>query len=209
MRVSANMDPIYSAEGFLAGSRFATPLGWRAIEQLCPGDRVMVFPKGHATLLCNCCMDLPPEQGRGASSVIAIPAGAFGNREPVTLTAGQKVLVRRRRVGRPSEEEAALVPAEMLLRFRGVKRVASPPGAVIHAPVLSRPAAVLVGFGMAVYVAAGQSAGLADMATLPGTMLSGAAARLFITESMAEDLGVALSLVRRGGSLGRAPMDER
>ena len=101
------------AEGIIAGTRVATEFGWRAVEEVMPGD--MVTTRDHGPQMVTAitrgqvfsnCIPCPSEQ-----MPMAIPGGALGNLTPMVLLPGQPVLVTCSTADAPSEGRHALVPA--------------------------------------------------------------------------------------------------
>ena len=86
---------IFNGHGLMAGTHVASNLGWRPVEALAAGDKVLTFDNGmqmvmevrRTTLFADAAS--VPEHLRP----ITVPAGALGNRKAVHLLPEQGVLV--------------------------------------------------------------------------------------------------------------------
>jgi len=193
--------------GLFAGTRLATPLGWRAVERLQPGDTVLGFGGSRLTVHRIDQQTLLPED---APWPIHIPAGALGNRETVFMPSDQMLIIGSApHVGSPSNPRisaqmppSAIVRAANLAGLRGIMVQRPLRAATRYLPVLSQAALVRVGFGL--WCLLPDAAGLPrrPCATIPVPLLTGDAARRFVTLQMAEDLGAALA-VAPPSSFGR------
>lgn len=109
--------------GFLSGMHVATAFGWRAVEDLRAGDLVLSFDHGLQPI-----MDiqretrLPAESGfRGDQSLILVPKGALENGADIWLMPEQGVLVESDTVLDIMDEPFAVLPAQALKGFRGIR----------------------------------------------------------------------------------------
>ena len=116
----------YRTKGFVNGSRVATQLGWRAVEAVTVGDRVMTFDNGMQKVVAVtrkvhfAAVDTMPEIARP----IRVPVGAIGNDHPMTLLPCQCVMVESDAAEAMTGDPFALVQARALVGFRGIERVA-------------------------------------------------------------------------------------
>ena len=137
--------------GLFAGTRVATPLGWRAVERLQPGEIVLGAGRARITLQRIDRQTLLPDD---APWSVHIPAGALGNREPVFMPADQTLLIGSAPQLQPQRQTAAqvpqraIVPAAVLPGLRGITLHRPQRAATRFLPVLSQPALVRVGFGL-------------------------------------------------------------
>lgn len=111
--------------GLLAGTHVASNLGWRPVEALAVGDKVLTFDHGMQPIT-----ELYRETsvtGDGAVSSlrapIYIPADALNNRAPMWMMPDQGVLVESDVIERQFGEPFAVVPACTLDGYRGISRV--------------------------------------------------------------------------------------
>lgn len=115
------------AAGVVAGSHLATTMGWRPVEALCAGDRVLTFDNGlqpitavrRAALAPSA--EIPPRL-----RPLVVPAGALGNRDPLILLSEQTVIVESDHAEAACGDPFVLVPAGMLEGWRGIARAAAP-----------------------------------------------------------------------------------
>jgi len=120
---SASAD--YRLSGFTAGTRLATELGWRAVEAITVGDKVVTFDNGLQTVTAvtraihfAAADDMP-----GFAVPIHVPIGAIGNDEPMVLLPEQIVMVESDAAEALTGDPFALLPAKVLEGFRGIDRI--------------------------------------------------------------------------------------
>jgi hypothetical protein len=160
---------------FLAGTRIATPLGWRTVERLRPSDAVL-SPAGQAILLDT------RRGGGGTEVAIRVPPTCLGNREEAILLPADGIL--------GAEPGGLAVRLGDLPGYFGILRLSLPSGAVLVRLELDRPTALCVAHGM--WVAAPGGAGTmanAGAASGGGAVWSDPAALL---SALAERVGRAL-----------------
>jgi hypothetical protein len=115
----------YRMKGFVSGSRVATQLGWRPVEAVTVGDRVMTFDNGMQKVVAVtrnihfATDDQMPE----FACPIRVPAGAIGNDNEMTLLPEQCVMIESDAAEAISGDPFALVPARALIGFRGIERM--------------------------------------------------------------------------------------
>jgi hypothetical protein len=146
------------ARGLYAGTLLRTPLGWAAIESLCPGELVLSRDRG----LCPV-VRLEREE-RPALWAVRIPAGALENGSDLLLPPGQPVLVRTPCAMPYTGEAEALVPASSLEGWRGIVPVARATTAPIWQLRLDRNSLIECGPGVVVGVEGSEEA-QADLLT--------------------------------------------
>lgn len=111
-------------QGIVAGTKVATPQGWRVVEAVAPGDQVLTFDGGMQTVVqvkreviyANADTDTPE------SWPLTVPADALGNAAPLTLMPKQAVLVESDTAESVFGDPFAMLPAEALDGFRGITR---------------------------------------------------------------------------------------
>ncbi|SIO44576.1 Hint domain-containing protein [Rhodovulum sp. ES.010] len=125
------------ASGFAAGTEIATTHGWRPVEALAPGVRVLTFDHGAQPVRAvqrgllwrgwaRCPQPLWP---------LTVPEGALGNSAPLTLLPEQSVLVESDLAEELYGDPFVLIQARYLEGVLGIHRVA---------PTLGRPVEVIV-----------------------------------------------------------------
>jgi hypothetical protein len=156
---------------FLAGTRIATPLGWRTVERLRPSDAVL-STAGQAVLLDMRKGDV------GGENAIRVPPACLCNREEAILMPDHAVFV-------PDPGGMVARLGDLRGHF-GITRLLLPRGAVWVRLELDRPAALCVAHGMWV---CGAGAELLGLAALDAKASDGPAALL---TTLAERVGQAL-----------------
>lgn len=125
------------ASGFAAGTEVATTEGWRPVEALAPGDRVLTFEHGSQPVRAV-------QRGllwRGAAPCpeplwpLLVPAGALGNTSPLTLLPEQSVLVESDLAEDLYGDPFVLLSVRYLEGALGIRRVA---------PGLGQPVEVVI-----------------------------------------------------------------
>jgi hypothetical protein len=112
------------SEGLLAATLIATEQGWVPASRLRPGDRIVTFDSGLQTLRAVSGgrlvsrADLP----RGARP-LAVPPGALGNRQCITLLPGQSVLIESDAAEAAHGDPFVLIPAAALDGWNGIARI--------------------------------------------------------------------------------------
>ncbi len=114
--------------GLVAGTKVATPIGWRVIEGIVTGDRVLTFDGGmqrvvavRRQVIYSDHSDRDPE-----TWPLHVPAGMLGNRADMTLMCEQAVLVESDAAEEIFGDPFAMIPALALEGYRGITRVAPP-----------------------------------------------------------------------------------
>lgn len=121
-RVEANG---YVTEGIISGTRVASNLGWRAVEALAPGDKVLTFDNGMQTLvevrrevIWVDAMSIPKNHWS-----VLIPAGAMNNRVDLVMMPEQGVIVESDVADEATGDPFAVIDAQDLVGLRGIRRV--------------------------------------------------------------------------------------
>ena len=132
--LSADVDQIHSAQpvhhesrgvvtqGILAGTRVASNLGWRVIEALAPGDKVLTFDNGMQTI---------KEVRREVHMIdepsvpqqhwpINVPVGALSNRIELSMLPDQGVVVESDVADEAMDDPFAVLTARHLVGLRGI-----------------------------------------------------------------------------------------
>jgi len=112
--------------GLMAGTRVASNLGWRAIEALAVGDKVLTFDHGmrEITEIRRSTVWLDAPDTAPALWPVIIPVGALDNRAELILLADQGVLVESDTAAEMYGDPFAIVPAQTLEGVRGIYRAA-------------------------------------------------------------------------------------
>ncbi len=112
--------------GLMAGTRVASNLGWRVIEALTVGDKVLTFDNGMQEIVelrrMTFWTDAPDTPV--AQWPVIVPVGALDNREELTLLPDQGVLVESDAASDIYGDPFAIVPAQALEGLRGIYRSA-------------------------------------------------------------------------------------
>lgn len=119
-------------QGLVAGTRVASNLGWRVVEALAPGDKVLTFDRG---------MQILQEVRRevlwvGARNVpqhhwpVTVPAGALQNRCDITLMPDQGVVIESDVADDVYQDPFAVISARQLVGLRGITQ--TPPRAQVE-----------------------------------------------------------------------------
>jgi len=116
--------PFGTSAGMVAGTRVATPAGWRPVEAIVAGDRVLTCDAGMQPVIqvTRCPLWQGTEPCPRHLWPLAVPAGALGNAQPLMLLPGQAVVVESDVALALYGESHVLVPAAALDGFRGIER---------------------------------------------------------------------------------------
>jgi len=131
------------ASGFAAGTEIAITTGWRAVEALAPGDRVLTFDHGSQPVRAvrrgvlwrgwtPCPQPLWP---------LLVPEGVPGNSAPLLLLTEQSVMVEPDLAEELYGDPFVLLPARYLEGALGIERVAPRLGLALEVivPLFDRP----------------------------------------------------------------------
>lgn len=113
------------AEGIVAGTRIATAMGWREVEAMAVGDRVMTFDHGLRPVVALHRAQLFAGRAQCPRHMmpLAVPVGALGNAAPMLLLPEQNVLVESDLAETVFGDPFALIPAAALEGYRGIDRI--------------------------------------------------------------------------------------
>ncbi|MBE1284999.1 MAG: hypothetical protein GJ676_16930 [Rhodobacteraceae bacterium] len=116
---------ITSQDGFLSGTHVVSNLGWRAVESLCVGDKVLTFDNGMRTIA-----DIQRETlNNGERTVprvqwpMLVPEGVLQNRCEMHVMPDQGMFIETDLVSDGFGEPYAVLPARALEGFRGITQV--------------------------------------------------------------------------------------
>lgn len=112
--------------GLFAGTRIASNLGWRSVEKLRAGDRVLTFDNGMQELreVRRTSTFIDASATKRAHWPVTFPAGALGNREQIVLAAHQPVMLECDAIQDHMGDPFAVVPAQALSGFCGIAQCA-------------------------------------------------------------------------------------
>lgn len=112
------------SHGLMAGTRVASNLGWRAIDALAVGDKVLTFDHGmqEITEIRRAHMWLDAPDTAEAMWPVVIPTGALGNREELILLPDQGVMVESDAAADIHGDPFAILTAHSLVGQRGIRR---------------------------------------------------------------------------------------
>lgn len=105
--------------GLLTGTRVATESGWRAVESLRPGDRVLSFDRGFQPVVDvqRDHVTMAERRRPGAKRPVRVPPGALGNKMPLWLMPDQGLLLESETAQQILGEAFVVVPARALSGF--------------------------------------------------------------------------------------------
>lgn len=136
--------------GFVAGTHVASNLGWRVVDALSVGDKVLTFDHGMQMV-----RDIQRETlfKRGtnvprAQRPILIPQQALGNRKPIWLMPEQGLVVESDTAGEVLGDPFIVMPARALVGFRGIRPAKPEDELRITTLAFARDEAVYVEGGM-------------------------------------------------------------
>lgn len=124
--ISGAMDGMMITDlaGFIGGTHVASNLGWRGVDALCAGDLVLTFDHGMQPIVDvqrDIAMvpdaDLPRSQ-----RPVLIPEGALNNRTDMWMMPEQGLMVESDAAIDVLGDPFAVVPAQALIGFRGIRR---------------------------------------------------------------------------------------
>lgn len=111
--------------GIVAGTKVATAVGWRPIEAIVAGDKVLTFDAGLQTVI-----DVRRQVLYAAATMVPmdnwplfVPAGALGNRADMQILPGQNLLVESDTAEDLYGDPFVLMPAAALEGYNGISRL--------------------------------------------------------------------------------------
>lgn len=117
---------ITGQSGFVAGTHVASNLGWRAVDALSVGDKVLTFDHGMQTIteIQRETLFAPEHALPSAQCPVLVPEGALNNRTDMWLMPDQGMLVESDAAIDALGDPFAVVPARALKGLRGIRTVA-------------------------------------------------------------------------------------
>ncbi|MEM7076625.1 MAG: Hint domain-containing protein [Pseudomonadota bacterium] len=114
------------ALGLLAGTRIATTMGWRPVDALAQGDRVLTFDEGlqQITRVSRVRLWDGSEGCPESFWPLHVPPGALGNRTAMDVLPGQGVMIESDAAEEIYGDPFALIPAQAIEGRPGVERAA-------------------------------------------------------------------------------------
>ncbi len=111
--------------GLVSGTRLATPSGWRTVETIAPGDKVLTFDAGMQVVTAVHRAPLWQDEGPCPRSLwpVQVPPGALGNRDLLLLAPDQATLIESDLAEEILGDPFALIPARVLDGVRSMCRV--------------------------------------------------------------------------------------
>lgn len=111
--------------GLLAGTHVASNLGWRPVEALCAGDKVLTFDHGMQTIVEVVRETVLLDDGAidPTRCPMHVPRDALNNRVPMWLLPDQGVLLESDLIEDHQGDPFAVVPASTLDGYRGICRL--------------------------------------------------------------------------------------
>lgn len=136
--------------GLFAGTKIASNLGWRPVEKLRAGDKVLTFDNGMQEVLeLRRTAIFSTESGAAAELwPVVIPAGVLGNRDQVVLPAHQPVMLECDAVRDGQGDPFAVIPARALAGFCGIARRAPKMTRELITVIFAQDEVVYTGCGM-------------------------------------------------------------
>lgn len=112
------------SHGLTAGTRVASNLGWRAIDALAVGDKVLTFDHGMQQITSIRRVELWVDAPETAEALwpVVVPVGALGNREELLLLPDQGVMVESDAAQDMHGDPFAILTANALVGLRGIRR---------------------------------------------------------------------------------------
>lgn len=112
------------SHGLMAGTRVASNLGWRAIEAVAVGDKVLTFDHGMqvVTEVRRAHMWLDAPETAETLWPVVIPVDALGNREELVLLPDQGVMIESDVANDMHGDPFAILTAHSLVGLRGIRR---------------------------------------------------------------------------------------
>jgi len=193
---------VFAGHGLMAGTHVASNLGWRPVEALAAGDKVLTFDNGlqmvldvRRTVLFADASSVPEHM-----CPVTVPAGALGNRKAMHVLPEQGVLVESDAANDAHGDPFAIVTAASLVGFRGIAREFQAREIEIVTLYFAQPQVIYAEGGMLIYCPQAHLA-LTDMisaATQPYDVLTGEDASFLVDCMRYEDKARALGANNMG-----------
>ena len=123
--------------GLIEGTRLATAMGWRPVEAIAVGDKILTFDADLQRVTGITRGSLWPEHTPCPERFwpVSVPAGALGNRDAMHIPSHQPIMLESDAAEEIFGDPFVLVPAIALDGIRGITR--TPPPEAIHIVVLN------------------------------------------------------------------------
>ncbi len=123
--------------GLVTGTRLATAMGWRPVEALAVGDKVLTFDAGlqPVTGITRLSLWSGPAPCPKRFWPVSVPAGALGNREALHIPPYQPIMLESDAAEEVFGDPFVLVPAVALDGCRGITR--TPPNGPVEVVILT------------------------------------------------------------------------
>lgn len=178
-------------QGILAGTRVASNLGWRVVEALAPGDRVLTFDNGMQSIkeVHREVVWFEDLASPKAHWPVHVPVGALCNRVALTILPDQGVLIESDEADEALEDPFAVIMARQLVGLRGITQSPSTTQQVVITLIFEEDEVIYAEGGALIYCPT--QLDLFDHAVLSGagryTLLSDELAALVVDELRLED----------------------
>jgi hypothetical protein len=115
--------------GLLLGTRLATSMGWRPVEEIMPGDDVLTFDAGLQPVTTLNRVPIWAGEGPCPPSFwpLEVPPGALGNRDLLHIQPHQPMMLESNAAEELFGDPFILVPAMALADMRGIHAVTPRP----------------------------------------------------------------------------------
>lgn len=112
------------SHGLMTGTRVASNLGWRAVDALAVGDKVLTFDHGmqEITEVRRAHMWLDAPDSCETLWPVVVPVGALGNREELVLVPDQGIMVESDAAQDMHGDPFAILTAHSMVGLRGIHR---------------------------------------------------------------------------------------
>jgi len=123
--------------GLFSGTQVATDQGWKVVEALCVGDKVLTFDNGMQPIarVHREVFWIEGASQAHALRPVYLPAGAFGNRADLWITPDQGLFVESDTTRDAMGDPFAVIPARAVIGYRDA--VAAMPRDLIEVTIIS------------------------------------------------------------------------
>jgi len=194
-------DPAILSYGLKVGTRVASSLGWRAIDALAVGDKVLTFDHGmqEITGIKRGQMWYDTAEVNEAFWPVVIPVGALGNRRELIVPPDQGVMVESDASQEEYGDPFSILTASSLFGLRGIYRCPPLEGVEMTSVYFERDEVIYVEGGTLIHCPQ-------DMSTLDQFLYAGKQTYYVISGEKAELLADSLYLEDEMAKLKRANM---
>ena len=122
--------------GLTAGTKVASAMGWRKVEALTEGDKVLTFDAGMQPIrkISRLTLWNGDDPCPDRFWPLAVPAGALGNRDPMHLLPNQSVMIESDAAEEAYGDPFTLIPAAALEGVNDIRRCAPDAGFEVFIP---------------------------------------------------------------------------